>query len=225
MEFINNIGGINYSFADYSLDTDLLEQYFKLRKEVFVSYWNLKNFVGENEFDRKGHILLLHKDGICYGGARINLCTPLKDDLLPLESEELRLKDVLNIDLKTTSYVEASKIVLVPELMNCIYANEMYRIVIEKSRQLGAAYLFAKAPLKQARRSKMACRHLNLITEIVEDLDLPDDGTHDGIKMVLSIFFLDLSYHTTDLVKQKKGALASRKMVIDNITENILEEA
>ena len=58
---------------EVSRDTQLLQQYYKLREECFREELGLPDFDGsENERDRRGHIFIAHKHGRCVGGVRIS---------------------------------------------------------------------------------------------------------------------------------------------------------
>lgn len=183
---------IGFSFVDSSTDPLLLEQYYALRQDIYTSYWNLNSFSGcEDSYDKKGHILLIHKNGICLGGARLIVHRPKETFFLPMENKEFQLDKLLpELMLKKNAYAELSKVVLVPELMNGQFSSEIYKHIGTKGRELNVRYVFAVAPFIQARRSKIACQRLGMKTEIRKDIDVLDQPTFEKIKMYLSVVHL-----------------------------------
>ena len=151
---------VNFDFFYQQTSNPLVQQYFHLREEIFINKWGLKNFYGaEDEYDVQSHILILHRDGICLGGARLFIREEYNSLLLPMETEEFCLKDLLpELDFVNNKYGELSRVVLSKELQTDNYSAQMYKNIAQKGREYGVRYIFAVAPLLQARKSRMVCR-------------------------------------------------------------------
>src|SRR5262245_61680552 len=59
---------------EFTRDPALLHQYYRLRENEFNSVMKLTDYSGaENEYDRKGHIMVVRTGNQVVGGARINV--------------------------------------------------------------------------------------------------------------------------------------------------------
>jgi hypothetical protein len=65
---------------EVSRDPRLLEQYYALREQCFREELGIPDFDGsEQEQDRRGHVLIAHKNGRCIGGVRISSELPAEE--------------------------------------------------------------------------------------------------------------------------------------------------
>ncbi|MDA0781559.1 MAG: GNAT family N-acetyltransferase [Rickettsiales bacterium] len=189
---------VKYSFFHKNNKHELVQDYFQLRTEVFREYWELDNFSGEeDEFDNDAHILVIHKNNVCVGGARLVLHLPGSSNLLPIETDSFKMVRLFpDFNLETNIYSELSRVVLSKEYRTGEYSAFLYHMIGEKARSLNVKYVFACAPLCQARMSKIACRKVGINLEIKSEIDVPELPTYEGNKMYLSITDLTNTHST-----------------------------
>lgn len=175
----------------------LVQQYFHLREKIFIDKWNLKNFYGlEDEYDIQSQILVLHREGLCLGGARLFIKEEGNNSFLPMETHEFVLAELLpELDLANVKYGELSRVVLSEELQMNNYSAHIYRNIAKKALDCGVRYIFAVAPLLQARKSRMVCHSEGIWIENRADIKIPELQTYEGIAMRLSIVDLEKEYH------------------------------
>ena len=178
---------VSFSFFHNNMKHKLVNDYFNLRGQVFKSYWNLEHFSGEEDaFDQDAYILILHKNNKCIGGARLVVHSPENNSPLPLETEGFQIKDLFpNLHLDKTVYAELSRVVLDEGYRKGGYSSFLYYLIGQKSQSLNIKYVFACAPLCQARMSKIACRKVGIPLEIKHEVNVPELPTYEGKKMYL----------------------------------------
>src|SRR2546425_235825 len=83
---------------EFTRDRGLLHQYYEIRKNEYNAVYSKlfhvdKNYYdGESDHDRSGHIMVVRGGNFCVGGVRININTPRKPQLLPVEIEDFRVE-------------------------------------------------------------------------------------------------------------------------------------
>ncbi len=84
---------LDYEFTN---DPALLEQYYQLREQMFISVWGLKRFHGvEDAFDKDANTLIARMGNLCVGGARILMKVPGNSNQLPMEGDDFNLEQLL----------------------------------------------------------------------------------------------------------------------------------
>lgn len=186
---------ISYTLAR---DEKTLNQYFDLRKKVYMSDFELTDFTDhEDEFDTPEKSLFLvitDKDNVI-GGMRITTHKKLSDSILPLEHEGFYLQDVFNEpDILTAAYTEVSRTVLLPEFRDGIVSTEMYRYCYALNKEIDADYLFSVSPAIQARNTRRRCKSIGIDFRIRQDIAVPDRPYYHGKKMYFA--YIDMHYNT-----------------------------
>lgn len=179
---------ISYHFTH---DTNLLDQYFELRKNIYIQDFNLQDFSDhEDNYDDKEytHILVICDGNRVIGGARIIVHQRNSDEILPIESEFFRLKDTFpNLSLHNKSYSEVNRTVLLPEYRQGKIGEEIVRLCALKSKLCGADYLFTVAPKVQARNNRKHCSNLGINFTIFENISVPEKPSYRGKRMFLTL--------------------------------------
>ena len=188
---------ILFDFFYQQTSHPLVQQYFETREKIFIDKWNLKNFHGEeDEYDIQSHILILHREGRCLGGARLFIREGYSSQFLPMEASDFSLKNLLpELDLAHNKYGELSRVVLSEELQTDNYSAQMYKNIAQKGRECAVRYIFAVAPLLQARKSRMVCRSQGIWIEDKIDISIPNREIYEGLRMRLSVVDLTKEYH------------------------------
>lgn len=178
----------------FTKDPVLLLEYFKIREEAYKEELMLDYFSGRfDDIDPRSHIVLGIAEGHCIGGARLTVHDPLLESGLPLEEEHFRLADLLpEYNLKKNKYGEYSRLAMKKGYRNGRYSETIYMALNNKSKELGMKYVFAVAPLIQARSYKLmykACFGLNI--DIRHDISVPQKPIYEHLKMCLSVLRFD----------------------------------
>lgn len=182
-------------------DPYLTKEYFKLREQIYIKDFNLVNFSDhEDGLDNKDfvHILLVIYKNKVIGGLRIIMHDKNSDILLPLESKENRLKDILpNLNLDKISYNEVNRFVILPEFRIGFIAERIIYEVIMYSKILGSSFLFTVTPAVQARNFRKHCRKFNINFNILENVAVPYKPSYRGKKMILSLIDLTKTIYSS----------------------------
>lgn len=181
---------------EFTRDPGLLHQYYLLREQMFINVWGLHHFVGrEDQFDKLAHILIAKLGNLCIGGARILVKFPNASQRLPLENDDFNLEQLLpELNLREKRYGEFSRLALLPEFRGGKYTRQMYRHLNSKALECKLDYVFALAPLSQARSYRSSYRAMGFDYVIREDLAVPDREEFEGIRMCLSMLNLTPFY-------------------------------
>lgn len=185
---------VTYEFITSSTPINLVHQYFQLRQDVFTDYWKLKNFSGgEDDFDKLGHILLLIQGDRCVGGIRLVTRKPYTSMLLPMETENFQISNLLpELALEGETYSEICRAALLPDFRkDGRYSKEMYRLITLKSKELKHKVSFGVSPVVVARKIRIACKSFGLHTEIRNDIKIPSLPSYENIEMRLSVIYID----------------------------------
>ncbi|MCP5361730.1 MAG: hypothetical protein H6908_03695 [Hyphomicrobiales bacterium] len=177
----------------FTKDPKYLLQYFKIREEAYrVTLGINKSVANIDDIDVRSHIALLLKGEECLGGARITAADTTLDYELPLEEENFRLKELLpDLDLENSMYGEYSRLALKEPFRDGKHCTKLYSAMNQKSRTLGLRYVFAIAPIPQARSYKYIYkRYFNLKITIYDDIVVPYKPMYSHMDICLSM--LDL---------------------------------
>lgn len=173
---------------EFTRDPGLLHQYFKLREVEYNAYYGLSPLSGaESEHDHKGHIMIVKMGNFCVGGGRINVKTPHKSDLLPMETGDFRVEDYFpGLGYRQLSYGQAGMLVLLPEFRGGSVVQEMVKRICYKAAALNLSVLFATCPWLNARLYRQACVAIGLTTTAIHlEIDLPRYRYLEEIKQYL----------------------------------------
>lgn len=173
---------------EFTRDPGLLHQYYRIRAQEYIAVHGLSGFPdAESENDRSGHILIARTGNFCVGGARVNTATPRNGRLLPLETDDFRLKRYFSyLDYKQISYCQVSGLALLSEFHGSAVTREIISRILDKAASLSMNMLFAACPIFNARLYKQACTLLGWKDpQIYYNIELPDDPTTEGIRLYL----------------------------------------
>lgn len=201
---------------EFTREPDFLHQYYKIREVAYNSVWNLTHFSGaENESDRKGHILVVRQGNFCVGGIKLNLKSPRKTDLLPIETGDFRLeKHFPELQRHQMTYGQFSGFALLQEYHGGEITIEIMRRLLGKSYALNIDVLFAACPLLNARLYKQyACTIGFKDIKVHHDIELPLDPTTEGIRLYLA------SGALKDTPTRKRPTLVPETMISGSLEE------
>ncbi len=181
---------------EFTRDPALLHQYYKLRDLENLSVYGVKGSSEETEYDRNGHIMVARIGNFCIGGARINVKTPRKPRLLPLEIGDFRIEEYFpHLHYKQLSYGQACMFALLPEFAGGDVSREMIKRICSKAAALNFSMLFGTCPILNARLYKQGCISIGLKnTEIRYDIELPLYPSLEEIKLYLLSIPLEESF-------------------------------
>jgi hypothetical protein len=195
---------VNY---EVTRDAGYLHQYYHLREDMFIHVWGMEN-AGKDAYDDHSDIMVARSGNHCIGGGRLTFTMVKNRTLLPMEKDDFSLADVLpELDLAKESYVEISRMAILPEYQNSVVMLELSRQLLKHSAEKKARYAFTLAPAKFARDYRKAANLIGLEWKILTDIAIPDREEYEGVKMVLSM--LDLSPLYSRKSKKKEQAADS----------------
>lgn len=187
LKVVKQEGFENSLEIEFTDNTALLEKYYKLRGEVFTSYWGLENFSYKpDRFDDIAHTLVVKAGEQCLGGARLIIKKAGSSLLLPMEDKTFRLNKVLpHLNLSGSSYAELSRLALAQELRTGQFSAEIYKTIVNYARKRKLKYIFTVSHISQARKAKMLCSKIGINVEINKHVIVPSRPTYEGIRMWL----------------------------------------
>jgi hypothetical protein len=173
---------------EFTRDPGLLHQYYRIRAQEYIAVHGLTGFPDtESKYDRNGFIVVARMGNFCIGGARINTTTSSLSRLLPMETDDFRLKrHFSSLEYKQMSYCQVSGLALLSEFHGSTVTREMINRILHKAASLSMNMLFAACPIFNARLYKQSCALLGWENpHIYYDIELPHDPTTEGIKLYL----------------------------------------
>ncbi len=140
---------------EVSRDRGLLNQYYALREACFRKELGIPDYDGsEEEKDRKGHILIAHKEGKCVGGIRISSQLPADEHLQDLD-----------VDTRTSCTWE--RFVFHPDERSVQFSREFLGNLIDICHKLDYRHAVVVSSLRNARFYRLFHTALGIPFEIV----------------------------------------------------------
>lgn len=169
-----------------------LQQYYQIRERCFQTDLGLVSFDGsENEYDRRGLVLIARDGDKCVGGARISGRTRDHGRRLPLEQEGLDLQSWFpQLKHRCTAYCQWSRMALLPEYRAVDILREFCKATIGLSLRQGYEYAFNVAGMKQARLYKRLHSSLDRDYRIFQNIPVPVERSFVGLPHLLSVTYL-----------------------------------
>lgn len=161
---------------EFTRDPGLLHQYYRIRADEYKAVYGFNNYPStETKYDRNGHVIVARVGNFCVGGARIDIKTPRRPRLLPMEIEDFRLENhFTELRYKQVSYGQASGFALLPEFRGGDVSREIVKRGCSKAAALNLSVLFAVCPILNSRLYKQDCKAIGLKdTKIHFDIELP----------------------------------------------------
>lgn len=192
---------------EFTTDAGYLHQYFMMREEMFIRAWGLKQFSGKHDaFDDSGMIMVARQGLQCVGGGRLNISSPENRTILPMEKDDLCLKELFpELDLQDTTYGEFSRLAILPEFQASNVFPEIARRFIQKAVANGVEYAFNIAPEKLARHYQRVVQSFGMKWEVCHHVAVPQRDEYEGIRMAISV--MDLSLH----LRNRTGATLTQE--------------
>lgn len=181
---------------ELTYDAGYLFQYFRLREEMFISVWGLEHFTGEKDpFDDISDVMIARVGNHVIGGCRLTFSTPENRKKLPMEKEDICLEEKFpQLSLSAHSYVEISRMAILPEYQNSVVMLELSRQMLRRGAEKHARYAFTLSPTGLARNYRKAAMLFGLKWNILNNIEIPERDEYEGIKMVLSMLDLEAAY-------------------------------
>lgn len=187
---------------EFTRDPAYLHQYYEIRKneynEVYGRLFSVHSQFsadGDSEQDRDGHILIIRAGNFCVGGARINVKTPRKRDLLPVEVGDFRIEKYFPLlGHKQMSYGQVSGFAVLPEFRGREITQKMFQHLYRKCEALNVDVLFGDTSPIHARFYQANCAVMGLETKIHNDIRIPDPEVHQILFSILIRRSLDYSF-------------------------------
>jgi hypothetical protein len=178
---------------EFTRDPALLQQYYRIRAKEYKAVHGVDMPAIESEDDRGGHILVARMENFCVGGMRLNVKTPRKLELLPMEVDGFMLeKHFPYLRYKQMRYCQASGFALLHEFHGGEVSRVMIERILQKAHALNLEMLFATTPILNARLYRHDCFVMGWKDpKIHYDIVLPDDPTSEGIKLYLFSVTID----------------------------------
>jgi hypothetical protein len=186
-------GKIEY---EVTRDPGLLQQYYRLRDQMFINVWGLERFSGQKDaYDDKSDIVVARIGNLVVGGMRVTYNVPGTDRLLPMEGPDFRLHSMLpecNVD--EVNCAEVSRFVILPEYQNSAVMLEMIRRIFRRGVEKKVQFAFSISPLVLARNYRKAGTLFGVSWSVRNDVVVPEREEFEGIKMVFSMVDLRSIY-------------------------------
>ena len=178
---------------ELTADPGYLHQYYLLREQMFIHVWGLQNFTGQkDEYDDSSDIMVARIGNHVIGGCRLTFSTRENNKLLPMEKRDFLLSEELpELSLTNETYVEISRMAILPEYQNSVALLELSRQLLRRGAERHARYAFTLAPTSLARNYRKAASLFGLKWQIRHDVSVPTRKEYEGIRMTLSM--LDLA--------------------------------
>jgi len=155
---------------EFTRDPGLLHQYYRVRADEYNAVYGTLDYPkDETECDRSGHIMVVRRGNFCVGGARLNIKSPRKPDLLPMEIDNFRIENYFSqLMNKQASYCQLSGFSLLEEFRGGDITRQVGKRIVGKCLAANINMLFAVCPILNARLYQKI-----FITKIHYDIELP----------------------------------------------------
>lgn len=199
----------------FTSDTELLQDYFKVRKQVYMETFRIEDFsTHDDAYDDTSctDFLLVFSHGKVVGGSRLTFHFSNTDKTLPMEDHNFLLDTMFpSFNLRQKTYIEITRMAVLPEYrVGREVGNTMIKLQVIRAVDKGAEYLFSVTPLVQGRNNRMHFRKLGYEMKTCNDVIVPDKPAYEGKKMYLAITDIHNKYpieYEESTVKQSLGSV------------------
>ncbi len=208
---------------EFSQDKALLHQYYRLR-EIMYRVKHNKDFdlddydLGEDFYDKIGHILIARRGNLCLGGCRLIVREGDENWALPMESDSVNFnlrESMPDLPLDKVRHAEISRFAVMEDCGNDDVFAGLCKIMYDKVISADIRYLFVKSPYKMARSWRFIANNFGVkTTKIIEGIHPIDKTLSSEIKWYLV---------ASDLSSLCKGAdsVNTRPSISMQIPENL----
>lgn len=181
------VAGTEGIFFEFTNDTALLEQYYLLRRDVYIRAWDLENFPLQDEYDTRCHTLIMRKGLQCVGGVRLILRNPRSRLKLPMEAAGVDLRQALpNVPLEHQTYGEVSRMARLPDYRGFDYTLLIHAHLRRKAHAVGMRYGFMLSPASNARMYRRVGTMTQDRYTVLDHVHVPEREEYEGIRMLAS---------------------------------------
>ncbi len=183
----NKQNKITYKF---SKDPEILNKYYKMRANSFISTWKLKKFsYHEEPYDRLSYILVAMNDKECIAGARLIPSPKEKRLNLTFEVDGFNVIEAFpNLNLQNKSYGEISRLAVAPDYSKTDVGQNILRMIGLKGKDLGLDYFIVVCPKTSGRFVRKTFNNFGFKATIHPEVKFPDYlPTYENIKMDLMV--------------------------------------
>ena len=167
---------------EFTRDAGLLHQYYRIRDQEFKAVLQSDDYAQlEDEYDENGYIAVARIGNFCIGGMRLNVKTPRRSLLLPLETNDFRLAHYFpELKYRELIYAQISGFAILQEMRNGSVCHNLTKRLYSKALSLNVHIGFFTAPKANARLYKIDCVSLGIKnTKIHTDIVLPQYNDTD----------------------------------------------
>ncbi len=189
---------------EFTQDKALLHQYFRLRSIMYDKVFKVEGYNwGEDFYDKIGHILIARRGNLCLGGCRLIVRESDETWPMPMESDELHLRDIFkDLQLDKVRHAEISRFAVMEDCGEENIFNELCKIMYDKVTTSDIHYLFVKSPYRMARSWRFVANSFGVkTTRIIEGVHPVDNTLPSEIKWYL--IMSDLTSFCSDILTGK----------------------
>jgi hypothetical protein len=190
---------------EFTQDRALLHQYFRLRSIMYDKVFKVDGYNwGEDFYDKIGHILIARRGNLCLGGCRLIIREGDEAWPMPMESDELNLRDTFgDLALDKLRHAEISRFAVMDDCGESNIFNELCRIMYDKVTTSDIHYLFVKSPYRMARSWRFIANSFGVkTTRIIDGVHPVDKTLSPDIKWYL--IMSDLTAFCRDTLSNEK---------------------
>lgn len=167
-------------------DRDLLQQYYDLRHYSYREENGWKNYDGsENEFDRRGQIVVALKDGKVVGGMRMMFSDQCQFMSNEIPGTQFNYKNLIyKYDTRENLiFSEISALVVEKNNRDSNVTSAMMDLLFKASKEHGCHYVFGVAVATVCRSDRRTLRRLGYDVEIVMNFPWRQKETYNFVRM------------------------------------------
>ncbi len=185
-------GGKEPIIYEFTQDKGFLHQYYRLREMMYKikhnDNLNLDGYdLGEDFYDKIGHILIARRGNLCLGGCRLIVREGDESWSLPMESTDFNLRNSLpNLHLDKIRHAEISRFAVMEDNGEENIFAGLCKIMYDKVTNSDIGYLFVKSPYHMARNWRFIANRFGVKnTRIIENIHPVDNTLPPDIKWYL----------------------------------------
>jgi hypothetical protein len=166
-------------------DPELLQQYYDLREREYIREWGFVGYSGqEDEFDRKGNIVLAIEDGKVIAGLRVSIPNTgyLSNEDLEKNFTYKEICKSCGIDLEKVTYVEVSAVVVERVACGALLVR-MFSDVIMDCRSGGIKYMFGVSTAGCNRDYRATLKTIGIKSFVVDKIEAPKKSRYNNVSM------------------------------------------
>jgi hypothetical protein len=179
----------------FTTSTDLLQQYYLLRENEYKAEWDFVEYDGdENEFDKRGKIVVAVYRGMVVGGARLGISY----DGMILSNEdpdngftykEMCKREDIGIDLEGKKYAEISGVVIKSGFKNSRILDGILKTIIDDCRSSGVEYAFGMSTLGYNKGYKIVFKDMGVFSFVAHKVIAPKKPEYNFMDICPIVIF------------------------------------